>query len=100
VSVRFTPDAEADLSEIIVFLREHSPAAAESLLDRLLGLIDRLSEREFEGPEQLLSDGAVVRSWPLPPFRIYYERIDDVLWVLRIYHQARRPITSGGAPDR
>jgi plasmid stabilization system protein ParE len=35
----------------------------------------------------------LVRSWPLPPYRIYYRRRDGFLDVMRVYHQARRPLT-------
>ena len=53
----------------------------------------RLDEGLFEGPEQRLRGGMLVRSWPLPPYRIYYRRRDGFLDVMRVYHQARKPIT-------
>jgi len=34
-----------------------------------------------------------VRSWPVPPVRVYYQRQSNALWVLRIYHQAQPLIT-------
>jgi len=45
------------------------------------------------GPSRCSPTGEVVRSWPVPPVRIYYQRGDDELTVLRIYHQARLPLT-------
>jgi plasmid stabilization system protein ParE len=56
-------------------------------------LSEQLAQRAFEGPEQRLRSGLLVRSWPLPPYRLYYRRRDDSLEILRVYHQARRPIT-------
>ena len=55
--------------------------------------IERLAAREFDGPVSRLRSGAVVRSWGVPPFRIYYQRHPDELLIVRVYHQARRPIT-------
>jgi hypothetical protein len=37
-------------------------------------------------------DGEIIRSWAIPPVRVYYRREDDRLIVLRIYDQRRRPI--------
>ena len=56
-------------------------------------MLEHLADREFEGPASRLRSGAVVRSWGVPPFRIYYQRHPDELLILRVYHQARRPIT-------
>jgi plasmid stabilization system protein ParE len=68
------------------------PAAAARVDDRLLAAIERLAAGEFEGPETTLTTGEVVRSWPVRPFRIYYQRAADDLLIVRIYHQARSPI--------
>lgn len=34
-----------------------------------------------------------------PPFRIYYQRAEDAFVVVRVYHQRRESITSGGRRD-
>jgi hypothetical protein len=50
---------------------------------------------EFEavtGREVLLRDGRWVKTWPVPPYRIYYRVSGQELQVIRVYHQARRPI--------
>jgi len=49
--------------------------------------------KEFDGPVPRLRSGALVRSWAVAPFRIYYQRQPDELLIVRVYHQARRPIT-------
>ena len=66
--------------------------AAARLTDRVFQMIDRLAEGGLNGPEQVLRSGERVRSWPVPPLRIYYQRAADHFAVLRIYHQAREPI--------
>jgi hypothetical protein len=51
-------------------------------------------ERQFRLSHRFLldRDGSRVRSWPIPPFRVYYQRRGAELVVLRVYHQARRPL--------
>jgi plasmid stabilization system protein ParE len=51
-----------------------------------------LADRAFEGPASRLRSGAIVRSWSVPPFRIYYQRHPVELLIVRVYHQKRRPI--------
>ena len=74
-------------------VRAKNPSAAAHLLARITTLVHQLAEGDFEGPQQRLSYGAFVRSWPVAPYRIYYQRGDDMLRIVRIYHQARKPIT-------
>jgi plasmid stabilization system protein ParE len=92
VTVYFAPKAEADFAAVIEYLVERNPAAAADLGERIFDVIDKLARAEFEGPEQTLATGESVRSWPVPPVRIYYQRNADAFWVLRIYHQAQPPI--------
>lgn len=92
MKVSFAPEAEEDLAALLEYLVERNPAAAADLERRIFSTIGRLVERAFEGFEQTLTDGEVVRSWAVPPVRIYYQRGTDTLSIVRIYHQARRPI--------
>jgi hypothetical protein len=41
----------------------------------------------------MLGSGELVQTWAVPPVRIYYQCHADALWVVRIHHQARPPIT-------
>ena len=93
MTVLFAPEAEAELHELVEYLAERNPQAAAELGERILSVIEQLAEGVFEGAEQSLISGEVVRSWAVPPVRIYYKRELRSLWVVRIYHQARRPIT-------
>ncbi len=92
MTIYFAPKAEADFAAIIGYLAERNTIAAGELGDRIFAVIDKLARDEFDGPEQTLLSGEVVRSWPVPPLRVYYQRQRSALWVLRIYHQAQRPI--------
>jgi plasmid stabilization system protein ParE len=93
LSVTYTEEAVADLVEAIAYLNERSSTAALQLDADISRCIARLADREFDGPLSRLRSGALVRSWAVPPFRIYYQRQDDELLIVRVYHQARRPIT-------
>jgi plasmid stabilization system protein ParE len=93
LKVTYTEEAVADIAEAITYLNERNPTAAANLAAEIARCIERLAVREFEGPISRLRSGAVVRSWGLPPFRIYYQRHPDELLIVRVYHQARRPIT-------
>jgi len=92
VRIRFAPQAEADLRGTLEYIGERNPRAAKKLAERVLAVIEMLAAREFEGQTQRLTTGELVHSWPVPPFRIYYQRQGDELQVLRVYHHARRPI--------
>jgi toxin ParE1/3/4 len=93
LNVRVSRRAAEDLAAATNYLAERNPRAAAALVEDVMTLSEQLAQRAFEGPEQRLRSGLLVRSWPLPPYRLYYRRRDDSLEILRVYHQARRPIT-------
>jgi plasmid stabilization system protein ParE len=92
LKVRFSPRARTDLRSAVEFIAARSTRAAAELRDHLLATIESLARGEFEGAEVRLRSGATVRSWPVLPYRIYYQRSAETLRVVRVYHQARRPI--------
>ncbi len=91
--VTYTEEAIADIVEAITYLNERNPTAAANLDADIARCIERLAAHDFEGPVSRLRSGTVVRSWPVPPFRIYYQRHAEELLIVRVYHQTRRPIT-------
>ena len=93
MKVELAPEAVEDLEAVVDSIKEKAPQAAADLSDRVFAMIEHLAAGELDGPQQTLRSGEEVRSWPVPPLRIYYQRLDDRFLVLRIYHQARRPIT-------
>ena len=92
MKVTYTEEAVADILQAITYLNERNPTAAAKLDADIARCIERLADREFEGPVSRLRSGAVVRSWSVPPFRIYYQRHSDELLIVRVYHQKRRQI--------
>lgn len=93
MNLNYTEEAIADIVEAISYLNQRNPTAAANLDAEITQCVERLAAQEFDGPVSRLRSGAVVRSWAVPPFRIYYQRHPDELLILRVYHQARRPIT-------
>jgi plasmid stabilization system protein ParE len=92
VKVVFTAEADRDLEEAVSYLLERNPVAAARLVERAFDLARALAEGVFDGPWMTLSDGRRVKSWPLPPYRLFYRRTADVLLVLRFYDQRQRPL--------
>jgi plasmid stabilization system protein ParE len=92
LNILFAPQAIDDLTQHVQYLASRNPDAAVRLAQRALAVIDQLARGAYEGSELELRSGERVRSWPMYPLRIYYRRTPTTLAVLRIYHQARRPI--------
>ena len=86
MKVNYTEEAIADIVEAISYLNQRNPTAAANLDAEIAQCIQRLTARAFEGPVSRLRSGAVVRSWAVPPFRIYYQRHTDELLIVRVYH--------------
>lgn len=86
------PQAAEDLREAYDFIAEDNPIAAGRVLARIVEMIGMLASESFAGQEVQLKDGRRVKTWPVPPYRIYYRVHGQELEVIRIYHQARRPI--------
>lgn len=84
--------ARADLRAQLDYIDDRSPQAAQTLRASLDALLADLDAGAFDGPVSQLETGEIVQSWPLPPLRIYYQRQGDVLYVVHVHHQKRRPI--------
>ena len=92
MTIFFAPQAEQDFAVVIGYLAERNPMAAAALGRKIFSIIDKLAAYDFDGPETTLRTGEVVQSWAVPPVRIYYRRKADAFWVVRIHHQAQRPL--------
>ncbi|HCF56426.1 MAG TPA: hypothetical protein DFS52_00315 [Myxococcales bacterium] len=93
MNIVFSPEAEADLQAGLDYLRERNPAVAIKLAEQVFAALELLASGEVDGPEHRLTTGEVVRSWLVLPYRLFYQRTENELRVLRLYHRARRPIT-------
>ncbi len=93
MKVRVLARALAELDAFVARIRRDRPRAAAEFAEAVFAVIEQLAAGDFDGPESTLRTGARVRSWPVPPMRLYYQRRADELVVMRIHHQARRPIS-------
>lgn len=90
--VLVSPQARGDLKEAFDYIHKDNPSAADQVLARLVEMFGLLASGVVTGREVVLQDGRRVNTWPVPPYRIYYRKSADRLEVIRVYHQARRPI--------
>jgi plasmid stabilization system protein ParE len=92
MTVTVSPQAQVDLKEAYEYVRHDNPDAADRVLAHVVEIIGMLASGLIEGKEATLRDGRRVSTWPVPPYRIYDRRRKDAFEVVRVYHQARRPI--------
>jgi plasmid stabilization system protein ParE len=86
------PRARQDIDDAYEYIARDSPDPADRWLGRIDQAVQLLAAGELKGPPVRLLGGGQAQRWSIPPFRLYYRRTHDQLVVLRIYHQARRPI--------
>lgn len=82
--------AIADLKEIVSYVAQNDPAAAELLANALLDTALSLAQAPCKGSQYRRLAG--IRKLTLRPYKIYY-RIDEsrkLVQVLRFWHFARR----------
>ncbi|MEY4706266.1 MAG: ParE toxin of type toxin-antitoxin system, parDE [Nitrospirota bacterium] len=84
--------AGKDLQEAYEYIHKDNPIAADRVLAHIVEVIGMLAAETVMGREVLLRYGRWVKTWPVPPYRIYYRVSGQELQVIRVYHQARRPI--------
>jgi plasmid stabilization system protein ParE len=92
--VIFSRKAARDIQQAHAYAARDKPEAADRLVSRILDVTRLLALGVVDGPQVRLRDGRAVFSWPVSPYRIYYRRRGQVFEVVRVYHQARRPIES------
>jgi plasmid stabilization system protein ParE len=92
LKVVWSPIAADEFDAAIGYLAERNPQAARKLAESVLAAIDRLGAEPLDGRAHTLRTGEVVRGWPVPPLRVYYQRAEGVLLVVRVYDQRREPI--------
>jgi toxin ParE1/3/4 len=92
MTIVVAPQACEDLREAYEYILKDNPIAADRVLAHIVAVIGMLASEVVTGMDVLLRDGRRVKTWPVPPYRIYYRVNGQELQVIRVYHQARRPI--------
>lgn len=84
--------AKADLIEIRQYIARDNRLAAKREITRIKEAINLLATATVDGRKVSLQNGNIVHVWLISSYRLYYWRAAKELHVLRVYHQARRPI--------
>jgi toxin ParE1/3/4 len=92
MTIVVAPQAREDLREAYDYIHKDNLNAAARVLAHIVEVIGMLVSEAVTGRDVLLRDGRQVKTWPVPPYRIYYRVRGQELQVIRVYHQARRPI--------
>jgi len=94
VKIELSASARRDIERRTLYLLQRNEAAATEFLAALDGAFARLAGHPFTGHLVMLKRRNVpVRRWNINPMRIFYEVRGDVLYVIRIRHGSRNPIT-------
>ncbi len=89
--IELAAEARAQLDEAIAFIGVDDPAAALRMYERL--------DAAFRRASRYPSSGRRIPEWPrtayreviVPPYRVFYRRERDVLWVVGVWHGAQTP---------
>lgn len=92
MTYRYADEAEAELTAHLEYVAVRSPAAARRILDEVTRTVEALAAREYDGPEEQLLTGEIVRRWTGRTLIVYYQRELGLLRVLRVFDPRRRPI--------
>jgi toxin ParE1/3/4 len=89
MKVRWTVPAAEQLEQAYDYIAETNPGAAEEVAQHVIDTTELLGKHPGAG-----RTGRVVRtrefSVPDTPFVVAYAVIDSVLWILAVYHGARK----------
>lgn len=92
MTIVVAPQAREDLREAYDYIHKDNPHAADRILAHIVEIIGMLASEAVMGRDVVLRDGRRVKTWPVPPYRIYYRVSGQELQVIRVYRQARHPI--------
>jgi len=84
-----TPSAQADINEIVAYIRERSPQSAKAVRVKLYQEIARLAEFPNLGHTRDDIDFPGVRFWSVYAYLIVYRPDPTPIMVIRVLHGAR-----------
>lgn len=92
--VGWSAEARIHLREIQHHIALENPGAALSVVAAIRGCIEHLRAHPMLGRA---AEGSMVRVVTVPrtPYRIYYSRSGDRLWILAVWHGARQWPSAG-----
>jgi toxin ParE1/3/4 len=88
VTLRFRPEAEADLTSLLAYIAKRDPQAARRMRDRFRAQFDRLVE--FPGLGMARDDIRLgLRLLPMGNYLTLFRRVPGGVEIVRIVHGAR-----------
>jgi len=93
-AVELSAAARSDLEEVIDYIAERNPSAADRLRTAIRTALATLAAPapRADGPAVTLDTGEGCRTWFVHPVTLYYRRGPGSVFVLHIRHHAREPI--------
>ena len=82
-----SPEAEADLIEIWLYIAEDSPVNADRFLDKLNDKAQKLAETDLGVERPELGEG--MKSFPVDRYVLYYRPIDNGAELVRVLVSSR-----------
>ncbi|MGB1060918.1 MAG: type II toxin-antitoxin system RelE/ParE family toxin [Ketobacter sp.] len=82
-----SPEAEADLIEIWLYIAEASPVNADRFLDKLNDKAQKLAETDLGVERPELGEG--MKSFPVDRYVLYYRPIDNGAELVRVLVSSR-----------
>lgn len=92
--VEFSPEALAELDEVVAYISERNPGAGERVLAAIMRTLATLAapNPRTDGREATLDTGERCRRSFVAPVVIFYQRGPGLVAVLHVWHHAREPI--------
>lgn len=89
VELRFHPEAEKEVLRSAAWYAERSPVAGQAFLLELDLVVERILEAPERWPLSVHRTRRIV--FPRFPFSVYYRVSGDVVEIIVVAHQSRRP---------
>lgn len=89
--VRFTPSARSEFLEVLDFVRQERPAAANGMLDRSLEGLAHLADFPDSGRVVPEFSDLPYREVMVSPYRFFYRVADDGVWIVAVWHERQLP---------
>ena len=90
-TLSYTPAAEQDLTEIVLWIAADDPSAAFQFVEDIRTHCAHLTRHPLMGRPRA-EFGSATRSFAHPPYTVYYRHNDatDEVEILRVWHGRRR----------
>ncbi len=91
MSVRFTATARAQFLQGLAYIKRDSPTAARRLRVRAEAVLRRLKRHPKSGRRIAEFPELPYREIVVAPYRFFYRKSKDVVWVVAVWHGAQLP---------